>query len=129
VIRAVAAYAAPSDMARWAASTEYPGIPKHVARHCPTPEACAARSPEAHAGEIRCPVLLVHGAADARVPPAESERLFEAINAAGGQAHLALVPGAEHMFDDETHGRVWGQVVAFYREALPRANPDAGDGA
>lgn len=128
-IRAVAAYAAPSDMTRWAETTEYPGIPKHIAKHCPTPEARAARSPLAHAAAIRCPTLLIHGAADVRVPVSESERLFEAINAAGGQAHLAMLPGAEHMFDDETHGHVWGQVIAFYREALAREESGDGNGA
>ncbi|MFE9421435.1 alpha/beta hydrolase fold domain-containing protein [Kitasatospora sp. NPDC006697] len=43
-------------------------------------------------------VLLQHGAADTVAPPEHSERLHEALLAAGGRTELELVPGAEHIW-------------------------------
>jgi dienelactone hydrolase len=43
-------------------------------------------------------VLLLHGDADLLVGPGQSRRLFEALVAAGTEAHFLLVHGADHGF-------------------------------
>ncbi len=50
------------------------------------------------AGAGTPPVLLMHGAADDMVPPAQSIRLAEVLRAAGASVELELVPGATHMW-------------------------------
>ncbi|HEX8156284.1 MAG TPA: S9 family peptidase [Solirubrobacteraceae bacterium] len=69
------------------------GDPRHDA------ELLWARSPLAHAADIRIPVLLAHGAHDPRVSVAESEALVEAMTQSG-------VPHTYLRFDDEGHSLV-----------------------
>ena len=51
-------------------------------------------SPLAAAPQVRCPVLLLHGAEDDLVPPAQSAQLAAAL---GGPVSRVLVPGQEHI--------------------------------
>ena len=46
------------------------------------------------------PFLFLHGTADALVPPRQSQRLADALAAAGAQATVELVDGAGHMFPE-----------------------------
>jgi dipeptidyl aminopeptidase/acylaminoacyl peptidase len=57
------------------------------------------------------PVLLMHGAADDLVPPAQSIRLAEALTEAGARVELELVPGATHFWDGA------GDVAAIVRRS------------
>ena len=79
-------------------------------------------SPVSHASAAAPPVLLMHGAADDLVPPAQSIRLAEALHAAGATAELELVPGATHMWNgvSDTDGIV-RRSVEFLRTVTPRA--------
>jgi hypothetical protein len=45
------------------------------------------------ASRLRCPTLLLHGGADALVPPLHSRRLYDAIPA---PKQLQIIPGAGH---------------------------------
>jgi acetyl esterase/lipase len=56
-------------------------------------------SPVNHASAAAPPVLLMHGAADDLVPPAQSIRLAEALTRAGARVELELVPGATHFWN------------------------------
>lgn len=47
------------------------------------------------AGRIRCPMLVVHGAADETVPVEDAERLARA---AGGPVEVVIVPKGDHVF-------------------------------
>ncbi|WP_019588501.1 prolyl oligopeptidase family serine peptidase [Deinococcus apachensis] len=62
------------------------------------------------------PSLLVHGQADTTAPPRQSQRFQVALDAAGKDVQLLLVPGAGHGFDRErTRARplsASGEVVA-----------------
>src|SRR5437764_4913143 len=63
------------------------------------PDLARQASPVAYASAAAPPVLLMHGAADDLVPPAQSVRLAGALRAAGATAELELVPGAAHMWN------------------------------
>ncbi|RAJ42427.1 dipeptidyl aminopeptidase/acylaminoacyl peptidase [Kitasatospora sp. SolWspMP-SS2h] len=58
--------------------------------------ALAERSPVNRAAGVRCPVLLVHGANDSRVPAAMATRMFMALARADRDATLALFPDEGH---------------------------------
>src|SRR6266581_3286959 len=62
------------------------------------PELAREASPVTHASAGAPPVLLMHGAADDMVPPAQSVRLAKALSAAGASVELELVPGATHFW-------------------------------
>ena len=79
-------------------------------------------SPVSHASAAAPPVLLMHGAADDLVPPAQSIRLAQALHASGATAELELVPGATHMWNgaSDTDGIV-RRSVEFLRTVTPQA--------
>ena len=56
-----------------------------------------ARSPLQHADRIRCPVIFFQGLDDVVVPPAQTERMAEALRANG-------IPVEVHLFPEEGHG-------------------------
>lgn len=60
------------------------------------PERYAAGDLLAHVSSQSAPFFILHGLADKRVPPSQSERLCNKLLAAGAQARLMLVPGATH---------------------------------
>jgi dipeptidyl aminopeptidase/acylaminoacyl peptidase len=59
--------------------------------------AMSALYPELRKRGLR--VLLMHGAVDDMVPPAQSIRLAKALSAAGATVELELVPGATHLWN------------------------------
>ncbi len=61
------------------------------------------------------PFLIVHGTADTRVPPSQSQELYDRLIAAGVPAQLELVPGAEH---GRLPAAVDEQVVRFFTSTL-----------
>jgi acetyl esterase/lipase len=62
------------------------------------PDIAAEASPARQVRPGGPPVLLLHGDADLLVGPGQSRRLFEALVAAGTEAHFLLVHGADHGF-------------------------------
>jgi len=73
-------------------------------------------SPVAHASADAPPVLLMHGAADNLVPPAQSVRLAAALQAAGAAVELELVPGAAHFWNGASDvGAIVRRSVEFLR--------------
>jgi acetyl esterase/lipase len=68
-------------------------------------------SPVNHASAAAPPVLLMHGAADDLVPPAQSIRLAQALAQAGATVELELVPGATHFWNGA------GDVAAIVRRS------------
>jgi acetyl esterase/lipase len=81
------------------------------------PDLAREASPVSHASAAAPPVLLMHGAADDMVPPAQSVRLAEALRAAGATAELDLVPGATHMWKGASDvGGIVQRSVEFLRK-------------
>lgn len=78
-----------------------------------------SRSPIAYVDAICCPLLVIAGGQDPRVPPEESEQLVERLRAAGK-------PVEYHRFEDEGHGFVrrenqmqaWLLVADFLERVL-----------
>jgi acetyl esterase/lipase len=80
------------------------------------PDLAREASPVSHANAAAPPVLLMHGAADDLVPPAQSIRLAGALRAAGAAVELELVPGATHFWDGASDvGGIVRRSVQFVR--------------
>jgi acetyl esterase/lipase len=84
-----------------------------------TGAALADASPTTHVTPASPPFLLVHGTADWVVPYTQSEQLHAALTAAGVEARLVPVEGAQHVFDghDDVDALV-ALTVQYLAEAL-----------
>ncbi len=94
-VDAVCAYCPPTDLANW------PNPQKAVFKllggwPAQKPEVARWASTTTYVGPDSPPHLLVHGEADDVVPLAQSRRLAEALEAAGVEVELHVVPGAGH---------------------------------
>ena len=83
------------------------------------PDQWKLRSPIHVAGKIACPVLLVYGAKDDVVPPAQGEKMAAALKAAGNKDVTLIVdPEAGHGFDAKAFGRVGIGLVNFLNKRV-----------
>ncbi len=55
------------------------------------------RSPISHVENVRCPVLILHGDADWRVPISQGEEYFAALRYRGKPAEMVRFPGCSHL--------------------------------
>ena len=84
------------------------------------PEMCEKANPITYIHKNVPPMLILHGDRDGDVPLRQSERLYEALTAAGAPAELIVVEGAGH----GTHDGSWnsdeirGAVIAFLNQHL-----------
>lgn len=60
------------------------------------PNAFLRFSPVFHVHQVTTPILILHGAADVRVPTFQSREFYEALVASGKIARLVTYPGAPH---------------------------------
>lgn len=67
----------------------------------PSEAAITAANPIARVDANYPPTLLLHGAADSRVPHEMTLRMFHTLERAGVPAELALYAGQDHMFDQD----------------------------
>ena len=78
-----------------------------------------ARSPVQRAADMHGAVLLLHGTADPVVPPAQAQRLRDALDAVGTRCDLRLFEGEGHGFRRaETLEACLETELAFYLEVL-----------
>lgn len=122
--RCVVATAAISDLARFLAElppywrTAEPMVLRRIGD--PTDpaerERLAAVSPIRHADELarRCPVLLLHGRHDSRVPVGSSAEMFLALARHGADATLAVLPDEGHEVLDPATGRAAEALTARF---------------
>jgi dienelactone hydrolase len=110
--RAVVAYFPVTDTRRLKETTAYEPMRMYVATTC-DPRGAQVVSPVAHVSSISAAVLLIHGAADDQVPASQSELMYDALQAAGKQSELHLVPEARHEFTPEEFEESWPLVVRF----------------
>lgn len=76
------------------------------------PAAYRAHSPLFRVRDIRTPILIVHGAEDTRVSPAQSRELHAALTRLGAPAELRIYPREGHGFTE------MGHQVDFMRRQL-----------
>lgn len=60
------------------------------------PELAAAASPITHVARDNAPMLLIHGTADSLIPPTQSSRMHDALQAVGASSKLMLIEGMPH---------------------------------
>ncbi|HEY8668181.1 MAG TPA: alpha/beta hydrolase [Tepidisphaeraceae bacterium] len=114
-VRAVVALYPPTDLPSWGDCLELFGFSK--ATHC---ELHQAGSPLYQLTADFPPTLLIHGTADTIVPPAQSERLAQAMERLGIRHELMLIDGAGHSFPLQ-HNEIdlRQKVVDFFDQTLP----------
>ena len=84
------------------------------------PQAFLVFSAAMHSETVSTPLLILHGAADERVPTYEGRELFEVLAARGKTTRMVTYPGSPHF------PTVWEQIHDVFREAaawLARYNP------
>jgi dipeptidyl aminopeptidase/acylaminoacyl peptidase len=84
------------------------------------PGAFTQFSATAHASGVATPILILHGAADLRVPTYQGREFFEALLAKGKTVRMVTYPGSPHF------PRLWEQRRDVFRELsawLARYNP------
>jgi dipeptidyl aminopeptidase/acylaminoacyl peptidase len=78
-----------------------------------------ATSPAKHAGNVRAPLLLVHGRDDSVVPFVQSQIMAGAMRNAGKQVQLVELEGADHwLVDARTKRRMLQEVETFLAKHL-----------
>jgi dipeptidyl aminopeptidase/acylaminoacyl peptidase len=84
------------------------------------PEAFLQFSAVAHASAVTTPLLILHGAADRRVPTFQGQEFFEVLKAGGKTTRMVTYPGSPHF------PRLWEQRRDVFREIaawLEKYNP------
>jgi acetyl esterase/lipase len=81
----------------------------------------------AYASKDDGPFLVIHGTADALVPPQQSEMLVSALKAAGVTASLKFVPGADHSINKVCTPVIQEAVTAFFDKNLRDGKRERGD--
>jgi len=91
------------------------------------PDRWAQASPVTHIDGNEPPFLNIHGTADCTVPTPQSQRLHDALVAAGQHSELILAEGAGHNVRQCNRSGVQDQVIAYIerhlRQCLHEANP------
>ncbi len=59
-------------------------------------EQMRAQSPQAHAGDVRTPTLVLHSSNDLRCPLGQAERYYATLKRRGVEAELLIFPGEDH---------------------------------
>jgi len=79
----------------------------------------AAVSPARLAGQIKAPILLIHGERDGVVPISQSERMKKALDKAGRTSEFVRLYDEGHSgWDDDVHRKVLASVGEFLKKHL-----------
>jgi dipeptidyl aminopeptidase/acylaminoacyl peptidase len=68
-------------------------------------------SPHLHVGNVRTPMLVIHGEQDHRVPVSEALRLWTDLTRHGVEAKFLYFPDENHWILKPQHARVWYETV------------------
>lgn len=71
-------------------------------------------SPVNHADKIKCPLLIIQGANDPRVPSSESEQIVKAVRKNGGTVWFLLYGNEGHGFRRKTNRDYQESVIALF---------------
>jgi dipeptidyl aminopeptidase/acylaminoacyl peptidase len=84
------------------------------------PSRYAAISPASQAARAYCPILIIHGTDDTVVPVAQSQRMVNALKAAGKDVQFITYPGQDHW---ETLGASKVAMMQAVMDFLGQHNP------
>ncbi len=76
-----------------------------------SPEMYEANSPHRHVGQIRTPMLVIHGDKDYRVPVGEALRLWWDLSRHGAEAKFLYFPDENHWILTPGNARIWYETV------------------
>lgn len=83
------------------------------------PQEYDARSAIKNAGEMKAPVLLIHGAKDPLIPVSQAQRMYDALKAAGKTAELKIYPNEAHCVNDPAgRNEVWEMMFAWFQKYM-----------
>ncbi len=94
----------PYDLSRRKAGGAWDPVAELLGERVGDPEWVNLASPVQHAAAATAPVLLIHGTGDQVVSWRESQRMHDALAAAGRASELLLLDGAPHAFQVEWRG-------------------------
>ena len=75
------------------------------------PEMYQENSPHLHVGQIRTPMLVIHGNLDYRVPVSEALRLWWDLSSRGAEAKFLYFPDENHWILTPGNARIWYETV------------------
>jgi dipeptidyl aminopeptidase/acylaminoacyl peptidase len=82
-----------------------------------SPAMYEANSPHRHIGQIRTPMLVIHGNKDYRVPVGEALRLWWDLSRHGAEAKFLYFPDENHWILTPGNARIWYETIfAFLAE-------------
>jgi len=76
-----------------------------------SPEMYEANSPHRHIGQIRTPMLVIHGNKDYRVPVGEALRLWWDLSRHGAEAKFLYFPDENHWILTPGNARIWYETI------------------
>jgi dipeptidyl aminopeptidase/acylaminoacyl peptidase len=77
------------------------------------------RSPITHIDNVRCPMLILQGENDPRVPKEESDQVVERLRALGRRVEYVVYPGEGHGFTKRANAEdAYGRIVDFLTTEL-----------
>jgi dienelactone hydrolase len=117
-VGAVAAFYAPTDLARWRDAN--PFIRDYLDDLC-GPEGLPVRSPILRVAQIEVPVLLVHGDRDQNVPVDQTLGMAEALRGHAREVETLIVPGGSHFFTEQQNALARRTLFDFLRRHLSRS--------
>jgi dipeptidyl aminopeptidase/acylaminoacyl peptidase len=82
-------------------------------------EMLTQRSPITHIENVRCPMLILQGENDPRVPKEESDQVVERLRALGRRVEYVVYPGEGHGFTKRANAEdAYGRIVDFLTKQL-----------
>lgn len=82
-------------------------------------EKLVERSPITHIENVRCPMLILQGENDPRVPQEESDQVVERLRALGRRVEYVVYPGEGHGFTKRANAEdAYGRIVDFLTKEL-----------
>jgi len=77
------------------------------------------RSPITHIENVRCPMLILQGENDPRVPKDESDQVVQRLRGLGRRVEYVVYPGEGHGFTNRANAEdAYGRIVAFLTKEL-----------
>jgi dipeptidyl aminopeptidase/acylaminoacyl peptidase len=82
-------------------------------------EKLVERSPITHIEKVRCPMLILQGENDPRVPQEESDQVVERLRALGRRVEYVVYPGEGHGFTKRANAEdAYSRIVTFLTREL-----------